>query len=168
MDAPNLKNDYYLDLMDWGSSNYLAVALGTEIYTLNVSNYVSCKLVHHETDHDDYDYPTSLAWSHDSKVLAVGRLFSDIILWDFETSKPVCLLLVPKRRHYLTLTCSNFALFLWGGQIRFLQGHEKRVGSLAWNGSIITSGSSDRAIINHDGTFFQKKFQFSKSRRDGN
>lgn len=44
-----------------------------------------------------------------------------------------------------------------GGQIRFLQGHEKRVGSLAWNGSIITSGSSDRAIINHDGTFFQKK-----------
>lgn len=98
VDAPNLKNDYYLDLMDWGSSNYLAVALGTEIYTLNVSNYVSCKLVHHETDHDDYDYPTSLAWSHDSKVLAVGRLFSDIILWDFETSKPVCLLLVPKRR----------------------------------------------------------------------
>lgn len=121
LDAPNLKNDYYLDVMDWGSSNYLAVALGSEVYTLNVSSGASCKLVHLEAD-DDYDYPTSLAWSDDSKILAVGHLFSDILLWDAETPKP----------------------------IRFLQGHQKRVGSLAWNGPILTSGSSDKAIINHD------------------
>ncbi|XP_022891243.1 cell division cycle 20.2, cofactor of APC complex-like isoform X2 [Olea europaea var. sylvestris] len=35
-------------------------------------------------------------------------------------------------------------------KVRCLTGHQNRVGSVAWNGQILTSGSSDNAIINHD------------------
>lgn len=37
-------------------------------------------------------------------------------------------------------------------QVRDLQGHQSRVGCVAWKGHVLTSGSKDRAIINHDGS----------------
>ncbi|KAI5670337.1 hypothetical protein M9H77_10701 [Catharanthus roseus] len=119
LDAPNLKNDYYLNIVDWGNSNLLAVALGSDVYTLNISNFAVCKLLHIVSEND---YPTSLSWSQDSKTLAIGHMCSEIHLWDAEASKP----------------------------IRILRGHQEKVGSIAWNGSILTSGSYDRAIVNHD------------------
>nr|GMD57716.1 cell division cycle 20.5, cofactor of APC complex-like [Ipomoea batatas] len=38
-------------------------------------------------------------------------------------------------------------------KVRCLKGHEGRVGSIAWNGHVLTSGSFDRSIIHHDGNF---------------
>ena len=35
LDAPNLVDDYYLNLLEWGTSDILAVALGPEIYLWN-------------------------------------------------------------------------------------------------------------------------------------
>lgn len=86
LDAPNLKNDYYLNIVDWGNSNLLAVALGSDVYTLNISNFAVCKLLHIVSEND---YPTSLSWSQDSKTLAIGHMCSEIHLWDAEASKPV-------------------------------------------------------------------------------
>ena len=34
--------------------------------------------------------------------------------------------------------------------VRVFHGHEGRVGALAWNSSILSSGSKDRTIQNHD------------------
>ncbi|KAM3248210.1 cell division cycle 20.2, cofactor of APC complex isoform X1 [Capsicum annuum] len=68
------------------------------------------------------DNPTSVTWSDDGKTVAVGCNSSKLQLWDAETSKLV----------------------------RGLQGHQSRVGCVAWKGHILTSGSKDRAIINHD------------------
>ncbi|XP_060181554.1 cell division cycle 20.2, cofactor of APC complex-like [Lycium barbarum] len=70
----------------------------------------------------EHDYPTSVAWSDDGKTIAVGCNSSKLQLWDAQTSKLV----------------------------RDLQGHQSRVGCVAWNSHILTSGSKDRAIINHD------------------
>lgn len=39
LDAPELVNDYYLNLLDWSSNNVLAVALGAHIYLWNASKY---------------------------------------------------------------------------------------------------------------------------------
>lgn len=36
-------------------------------------------------------------------------------------------------------------------QMRSLKGHTARVGSLAWNGPTLTTGSRDNLILNHDG-----------------
>ncbi|KAG8475929.1 hypothetical protein CXB51_032964 [Gossypium anomalum] len=68
------------------------------------------------------DWPTSVTWSEDARTLAVGYMCSNLQLWDVESSK----------------------------LIRILQGHSGRIASTAWNGHILTSGSRDKSIINHD------------------
>ncbi len=35
LDAPEIKDDYYLNLLDWGANNILAVALGGSCYLLD-------------------------------------------------------------------------------------------------------------------------------------
>lgn len=35
MDAPELVDDYYLNLLDWGNRNVIAVALGNKVYMWN-------------------------------------------------------------------------------------------------------------------------------------
>lgn len=35
LDAPQLQDDFYLNLVDWSSQNMLAVGLGTEVYIWN-------------------------------------------------------------------------------------------------------------------------------------
>ncbi|KAJ7974860.1 cell division cycle 20.2, cofactor of APC complex-like [Quillaja saponaria] len=118
LDAPNLRNDFYLNAMDWGKNNVLAVALGSELYLWNSENGKVSKLL----QVSEGDYITSVAWSEDAKFVAVGYMHSKLQLWDAETSKLV----------------------------RVLEGHNRRVATVAWNSHTLTSGSQDHSIINHD------------------
>ena len=45
LDAPDLVDDYYLNLLDWGSSNVLAIALGGTVYLWDASDVSTSKLV---------------------------------------------------------------------------------------------------------------------------
>jgi len=38
LDAPNLQDDFYLNLVDWSSLNVLAVALGNTVYLWSASS----------------------------------------------------------------------------------------------------------------------------------
>lgn len=76
--------------MDWGKNNIIAVALGSEMYLWNSENGNVFKLFKAR----DNDYPTSVAWSEDTKFVAVGFMHSKLQLWDAETSKPVCTSLI--------------------------------------------------------------------------
>lgn len=86
LDAPNLKDDFYMNIMDWGKNNILAVALGRVLYLWNSKNGEVQKLsqVVQVNDH-----PTSVTWSSDAQFLAAGHVSSKIQLWDAETSKLV-------------------------------------------------------------------------------
>ncbi|KAM5556965.1 cell division cycle 20.5, cofactor of APC complex-like [Rosa sericea] len=118
LDGPNMRNDFYMNILDWGKNNVLAVALGSDLYLWN-SETVNVRKLFHVSEND---HPTSLAWSQDAKYLAVGYKGSKLQLWDAEASKLV----------------------------RSLKGHNRRVATITWNGHILTSGSRDRSIINHD------------------
>lgn len=85
LDAPNLKNDYYLNIMDWGKNNILAVALGSELYLWNSENRNVVKLFQATGS----DYPTSVAWSEECRFVSAGFMSSKLQIWDAETSKPV-------------------------------------------------------------------------------
>ncbi|RWR86338.1 cell division cycle 20.2, cofactor of APC complex [Cinnamomum micranthum f. kanehirae] len=66
---------------------------------------------------------TSVSWAPDGKYIAVGLNSSVVELWDTTANK----------------------------KLRTLQGgHRGRVGSLAWNDNILTSGGADSMIINSD------------------
>lgn len=100
MDAPDLVDDFYLNLLDWGNSNVLAIALGTTIYLWDASNGSTSELV---TIDDEIGPVTSVNWAPDGRHLAVGLNNSEVQLWDSASNKlvihkvclfRVCLLLV--------------------------------------------------------------------------
>ncbi|KAL9267678.1 Cell division cycle 20.1, cofactor of APC complex-like protein [Drosera capensis] len=120
LDAPDLLDDYYLNLLDWGSSNVLAIALGTTVYLWDASNGSTSELV---TVDDEVGPVTSVNWAPDGKHIAVGLNNSEVQLWDSTANR----------------------------QLRTLRGgHSTRVGCLAWNSHILTTGGMDGKIINND------------------
>ena len=68
------------------------------------------------------DSVTSVAWSQNGSNISVGTNKGTILLWDACRSK----------------------------LIRSFSGHTGRIGALAWNGRILTSGSRDRQILHRD------------------
>ena len=42
LDAPDLQDDYYLNLLDWSSLNVLSVGLGSTVYLWNAS---TCQVI---------------------------------------------------------------------------------------------------------------------------
>jgi cell division cycle 20, cofactor of APC complex len=120
LDAPDLQDDYYLNLLDWSAKNVLSVALGQTVYLWNAGDGSINELMSLENEED---YVSSVSWTPgDSTFLAVGTSDSRVGLWDVEQQK----------------------------QLRSMDGHSARVGSLAWNRHILTSGGRDGLIIHHD------------------
>ncbi|OAY77689.1 Cell division cycle 20.1, cofactor of APC complex [Ananas comosus] len=119
LEAPGLIDDYYLNIMDWGKENILAVASGPSVYLWKADTDEVQLLLSAD---EEENYPTSVSWCDDGKKLAIGYATSQIELWDALTFQ----------------------------QVRTFEGHKRRVGSLSWNRHILTSGSRDCSIINHD------------------
>ena len=60
LDAPSLRDDFYLNLVDWSDTNNLAVALSQKIYIWDASTSAVCQL-HDYTEAQDM--AASVAWS---------------------------------------------------------------------------------------------------------
>eukprot|EP00667_Euglena_gracilis_P008239 EG_transcript_8342 len=118
LDAPEMVDDYYLNLLDWCFNNLIAVALNCSVYLWNASSGDVTRL-----PMDSEEVPiTSVSWALDGNTLAVGTDDCTVQLWD-----------CAKQR-----------------RVRTLRGHSARVSCLAWNNHIISSGSRDTMIFNHD------------------
>nr|GLL38830.1 cell division cycle 20.1, cofactor of APC complex-like [Ipomoea trifida] len=120
LDAPDIVDDYYLNLLDWGSSNVLSIALGSTVYLWDASDGSTSELV---TIDDENGPVTSVKWAPDGKHIAIGLNNSDVQLWD---------------------TTANRLLRTLRG------GHQSRVGALDWNNHILTTGGMDGLINNND------------------
>jgi len=67
LDAPSLQDDYYLNLLDWGSKNYLAVGLSFSVYLWNAANSKVtklCDLGNHQV--------TGVGWAQRDPLIAIG------------------------------------------------------------------------------------------------
>ena len=110
----------HLNLLGWSPSNVVAVALDKTVYCWNAANGSTSALC---TLADEADLVTSVAWATEgSTYLGVGTNSADVQLWDAAA----------------------------GRQVRRLHSHAGRVGALAWNGAILSSGSRDGYIHNYD------------------
>lgn len=78
LDAPDLSDDYYLNLLDWSSSNVLVVTLGMTVYLSDAAT-ISIELM----TVDEEGPITSVSWAPDDQYLAVGLNNSTVQLWDF-------------------------------------------------------------------------------------
>jgi len=86
LDAPELVDDYYLNLLDWGSNNVLSIALGDTLYLWDASSGSTSELV---TIDEDSGPITSVSWAPDGRHIAVGLNSSDVQLWDTSSNRLV-------------------------------------------------------------------------------
>lgn len=137
LDAPDMLDDYCklitiylsnlptisidLNLLAWSSNNVLAVALSQCVYLWNAASGDIKELMNVDTDPNDYI--SSVSWiQQGGSHIAIGTANNTVQLWDVQA----------------------------GRQVRSLDGHSSRVGALAWNNHILSSGSRDNTVINHD------------------
>lgn len=87
LDAPELVDNFYLNLLDWGNSNVLAIALSNTVYLWDASNGSTSELV----TIDDEDGPvTSVSWAPDGRHMAIGLNNSHVQIWDSTANRQVC------------------------------------------------------------------------------
>uniref|UniRef100_A0A674MSV7 Cell division cycle 20 homolog n=1 Tax=Takifugu rubripes TaxID=31033 RepID=A0A674MSV7_TAKRU len=86
LDAPELRNDFYLNLLDWSSRNFLAVALHNNVYLWDATRGDIIFLMKLEREED---YVCSLSWTKEGSYLAVGTSDCKVQLWDVEHQKRV-------------------------------------------------------------------------------
>ena len=119
LDAPELLDDFYVNLLDWSVGNIMSIALGTAVYMWNASTGNIDLLCENE---DEDNNITSVSFMGDGSHVAIGNSNNIIELWDVERKT----------------------------KVRTMNGHQARVSSLAWNNHVLSSGSRDSTIINHD------------------
>lgn len=121
LDAPDLMDDYYLNLISWSDTNVLAVALAQTVYLWNASTGDIAELCTFEDGPNAHI--SSVSWVQQGGAhIAVGTSAGTTQLWDVNECK----------------------------QLRSMDGHSDRVGAMSWNNHILTSGSRDTTVVNHD------------------
>ena len=128
--APNLMDDFYLNLLDWSSKNLIAVGCTSSVILWNnnktqsetLFTYDNIEQNNNQTNENINKYVSSLIWSEDGEKLGVGNSMGLVELYDINKK---------------TLIYSY-------------KGHSYRVGVVSWNKNIISSGSKDYSIITRD------------------
>ena len=158
LDAPELIDDYYLNLIDWGSHNILAVALNSTVYLWNASSgdiqeLCSCK--------DEDDFVSSVKYIDGGEYLAVGTNLNAVQLWDVESKKMLRSLDGHDAR--VSSLAWNGHLLSSGGRDSLIvnhdvrvprhklscyQGHLQEVCGLKWSpdGGTLASGGNDNML----------------------
>lgn len=140
MDAPNIINDFYLNLIDWSSIDNLAVAIKDNIYIYDhVYKETKQLSLENEENNRDETYSesvnrndiSSVKWMPGSShLLAIARHDNTVNVWDINKSKILCK----------------------------IKDHTSRVATIDWKSTdIITSGDKDGRILNHDIRMNSKK-----------
>ena len=120
LDAPELADDFYLNLVDWSSTNVLGVGLGSCVYLWTAHNAAVSKLCDLAPFNDTI---SSVSWVQKGTTLAVGTLSGRLHIYDATT--------LSLHRTYQ-------------------QAHTQRIGALAWNTHVLSSGSRDRMVYHRD------------------
>jgi cell division cycle protein 20 (cofactor of APC complex) len=123
LDAPDYRDDYYLNLIDWSKSNNLAVALNKDMYIWN-SDTGDISMLFGMSE-DDSHYISSTGWIDNmDNFLAVGNSKGHVEIWDADTQT----------------------------RIREMKSENAigRVGAISWNEHIISNGSRCGEIHHHD------------------
>ncbi|KAG7383469.1 ubiquitin-protein transferase activating protein [Phytophthora pseudosyringae] len=127
LDAPELRDDYYLNLMDWGSNGVIAVALDQNVYLYTTTTGRIQKI---NACSNPIDYVTSVAWVENTSPfgggthrLAVGTFLAELQIWDVDVLM----------------------------KVRSMCSHRGRIGSLSWGSHrTLASGSRDSTIHLND------------------
>ncbi|XP_047525798.1 fizzy-related protein homolog [Pieris napi] len=160
LDAPDLQDDFYLNLVDWSGQNVLSVGLGSCVYLWSACTSQVTRLCDYSSDGNTV---TSVAWSERGHHVAVGTQKGHISVWDVAVNKEVSNL----QGHV-----ARVGALAWNGDTlssgsrdrhirqrdtrapnstssRILQGHRQEVCGLKWSpdGQLLASGGNDNKLF---------------------
>ncbi|MCQ2819350.1 MAG: WD40 repeat domain-containing protein [archaeon] len=158
LDAPQLIDDYYLNLLDWGSQNILSVCLGNCVYLWNANNLQTSLLT--KTNEDSNI--CSVSFMNNGTCLAIGKEEGLTEIWDIEHSNKIRTLQGHNERvsclswNNFTLTTGSKDTQILNHDVRtkdsliskLINGHNKEVCSVKWSNEypIIASGGNDNRV----------------------
>ncbi|KAK3226075.1 hypothetical protein Dsin_005937 [Dipteronia sinensis] len=76
------EDNFYLNLLDWGCSNVLAIALGNTMYLCDGSHMFESLDLELVTVDDEEGHVTSVSWAPDGQLIVVGLNNSHVQIWD--------------------------------------------------------------------------------------
>ena len=158
LDAPQLIDDYYLNLLDWGSQNILSVCLGSCVYLWNANNMQTSLL----TKTQDDSNICSVSFMNNGTCLGIGLQEGLVELWDLEKHLKIRTLHGHNER-VSSLSWNSYTLSTGGKDAQILNhdvrikesiinklvnGHNKEVCSVKWNEEfpILASGGNDNKV----------------------
>ena len=158
LDAPELLDDYYLNLLDWSPNNVLGVALGDAIYLWN-ANDGSIQQLMQTTG--EQTHVTSLCWCPEGTYMAVGTSDHKVQLWDVDKLRQVRSM-TGHRARVSSLSWNGPCLSSGGRdsivlhhdvrvaehKVGCLRGHAQEVCGLRWSpsGTQLASGGNDNIL----------------------
>ncbi|NXX80361.1 CD20B protein, partial [Urocolius indicus] len=155
----DLRDDYYLNILDWSLENLIALAVGPAARIWNGS---SLQAIENIDLNSSYKYISSLAWIKEGTCLAIGTSDGEVQLWDIETKKRLRNMLghlsvvgALSWNHYILSSGSRLGS-IHHHDVRVAQHHvgtlcqnKQSICSLRWSlaNQLLASGSSD-GILN--------------------
>ncbi|KAI8092506.1 WD40-repeat-containing domain protein [Halteromyces radiatus] len=168
LDAPYMKDDYYLNLLDWSCQNVVAIGLDRSIYLWNADNGTIQPL-----NYNGDETITSLSWSADGSYLALGTGSGDTQIWDVEANSKLrsmtgrqCRVGVLSWEKYIVSSGAKDGS-IWNHDVRVakhktaeLLKHEDEVCGLKWSpdGTNLASGGNDNFVCVWDARSTNPKF----------
>lgn len=151
LDAPGMLDNYYLNLLDWSSTNILAIGLNESVYTYNVNTKDVNEIFSCE------DYVSSVKCN--GNILCIGSSTGEMGFYDITTGK-----LIQKSRHHL----NRVSALSWNGNVissgdkegvicnydirsnvaTRLARHDNEICGLSWSNDLkyLASGGDDNII----------------------
>lgn len=173
LDAPELEDDFYLNLVDWGSSNVLGVGLGSSVYTWSSSSGQVTRLC--ELPDDKI---TSLSWIQRGSHLAIGTNKGYVQIWDAERQRRLRTMTGHSARagalawneHILTSGSRDRSILHRDVRepdqyFARLTGHKQEVCGLRWNCDDrpqLASGGNDNKLLVWDGVNTDPLYRFTE------
>jgi len=161
LDAPDLRDDFYLHLLDWSKNNHMAVALHDTLFVWNAADGQIEELYCKESEED---YISCVAWVTEGNYLAVGDSNGTVDLWDVQSRKLMRSMpghadrisTMKWNNHVLATGSRRGDLFLHDVRIAehhiaTLEGHSQEVCGMAWspetNTHFLATGANDNLVL---------------------
>lgn len=158
LDAPNLQDDFYLNLLEWSSQNILSVALDSSLYFWNANNNKVLRFL----DLSPHSI-SSITWNDPGTHIAIGTSQGTTQIWD--TLKCVKLYEVGGHEERVSSLAWKVDLLATGSRdktinlrdlrqnqrsiINKYEGHTQEVCGLKWSfdGNHLASGGNDNKLM---------------------
>lgn len=172
LDAPELSDDFYLNLVDWGHQDILAVGLGDSVYLWDGSTQSVDRLC----NLSNKDKVTSINWIGSGTHLAVGTLKGLVEIWD--ATKMKCVRTMSGHSLRVSSLAWNEHILSSGSRDRSVlnrdvrieshyvnkfDAHRQEVCGLKWNvdENKLASGGNDNKLFVWDGLNPKPLYQFN-------